>query len=150
MLKLSILLISLAVPAFPADCARILGKQFPDAVSLKRAEDGWLDAFLHGNTEYLECLLLPDYVSVSGRGIVRDRATIVEFARKNKGKSTPIPELPAPKVQIYGNTAVVQSNAPASPDGKYPAMFSSDTFAFVDGAWHAVFSQHTTVESGAK
>jgi hypothetical protein len=125
------------------DCRQILGRQTPDAESIKRVEQSWSEAFMHGGTDYLQCLLTSDYVSVSAKGVPRDRATIVAMAEKNKGKNTPIPSLPESNIQIYGNTAVVRSDSPAAPDRKYPAMYSSDVFAFQDGAWHAVYSQHT-------
>jgi uncharacterized protein DUF4440 len=135
-----------ALPALGQNCKNVLGQQSPDAASIQKVEHGWTDAFLHGGTEYLECLLVPDYVSVSGKGVARDRAAIIEMARKNAGKNTPMPNLPPPNVQIYGNTAVVESHSAADPDGKYPAMYSSDVFAFQDGAWQAVYSQHTNIQ----
>ena len=119
-----------------------------------------MDAYLHGGTEYLNCLLVEDYVSVSWKGVPRDKATIVEIARKNAGskndadnkndgKNTPKPNVPEPKIRIHGNTAVIYSQAAADPNGKYPAMYSADIFAFQDGAWHAVYSQHTSIQTEA-
>ncbi len=144
-----------ALPLFAQDCHKILGKQKADAASIKQAEDRWSQAYTQGGTEYLECLLTPDYVSVSAKGIPRDKATIVNGAQKNAqqnqgkndGKSKTLPDLPEPKIQLYGNTAVVQSSLAADPNGKYPAMYSSDVFAFQDGAWRAIYSQHTPVET---
>lgn len=140
---LAVLFCSFALSASAQDCRRVLGQQSADAASIKRVEQAWTDAFLHGGTDYLQCLLTPDYVSVSAKGVPRDRTAIIGFAEKNKGKNTPVPSLPDPTIQIYGNTAVVRSDSPAAADGKYPAMYSSDIFAFQDGAWHAVYSQHT-------
>lgn len=90
-------------------------------------------------------------VSVSAKGVPRDKATIVTRAQKNaqqnkgksEAKSKTLSDLPEPKIQLYGNTAVVQSSLAADPNGKYPAMYSSDVFTFQDGAWHASYSQHT-------
>lgn len=137
----SVCLFTLAAAA--QDCRHLLGHQSADAASIKQVEHAWTEAFLHGGTEYLGCLLTPDYVSVSAKGVARDRATIIGFAEKNKGKNDPLPSPATPTIEIYGNTAVVRSDSPAAPDGKYPAMYSSDIFAFQDGAWHAVYSQHT-------
>lgn len=142
-----------AVPLVAQDCHKILGKQKPDAASIRQAEDKWSQAYMQGGTEYLECLLTPDYVSVSAKGVPRDKATIVSGAQKNaqqnKGKtdskSKTLPDLPEPRIQLYGDTAVVQSSLAADPNGKYPAMYSSDVFAFQDGAWRAIYSQHTPV-----
>jgi hypothetical protein len=139
-----------ALPGFAQDCRKNLGQQKADVASIKKVEAAWSDAYMNGGTEYLECLLSPDYVSVSAKGVPRDKATIVGGAQKNaqqnKGKSTPLPDMPQPKIQLYGNTAVVQSSLPADPSGKYPAMYSSDVFAFQDGVWRAIYSQHTEVE----
>lgn len=146
----TVLLWAIALPVFAQNCGRILGQQKPDAASIKKVEDAWSDAYTNGETDYLDCLLSPDYVSVSARGVPRDKAAIVSGAQKNaqqnKGKSAAMPDLPQPKIQLYGNTAVVQSSLPADPNGKYPAMYSSDVFAFQDGVWRAVYSQHTAVE----
>lgn len=151
----TVLLCAGALPLVAQDCRTILGKQKPDVASIKRAEDRWSQAYTQGGTEYLECLLTPDYVSVSAKGVPRDKATIVSGAQKNaqqnkgksEAKSKALPDLPEPKIQLYGNTAVVQSSLATDPNGKYPAMYSSDVFAFTDGAWHAIYSQHTPVES---
>ncbi len=147
----TVLLCVSALPVFAQDCRKILGQQKADAASIKKVEDAWSDAYMNGGTEYLECLLSPDYVSVSAKGVPRDKAVIVAGAQKNaqqnKGKSTLLPDLPQPKIQLYGNTAVVQSSLAADANGKYPAMYSSDVFAFQDGVWRAIYSQHTAVEA---
>lgn len=150
----TVLLFVGALPLVAQDCRKILGKQKPDLASIKQAEDRWSQAYTQGGTDYLECLLTPDYVSVSAKGVPRDKAAIVNGAQKNaqqnKGKndkSKTLPDLPEPKIQLYGNTAVVQSSLAADPNGKYPAMYSSDVFAFQDGVWRAIYSQHTPVET---
>lgn len=136
---------SCTLSVFAQDCGRLLGQQRADIASIKQVEHAWTEAFLKGGTEYLQCQLAPDYVSVSAKGVPRDRNTIIDAARKNAGKAAPMPELPEPTIQIYGDAAVVRSATAAAPDGKYPAMYSSDTFAFVNGTWRAVYSQHTAV-----
>ena len=135
-----------ALPAFAQDCRRILGEQSADAASLRRVEDRWNEAFMRGGTEYLECLLAPQYASISPMG-VHDRAWELETAAKHKGSSTPIPEVPGMTFEIYGNTGVMWLFKPASADGKQAAQYMADIFAFQDGAWRAVYSQHTPVES---
>ena len=135
-----------ALPVFGQDCRRVLGEQSPDAASLKRVEDRWNEAFMRGGTEYLECLLAPQYVSVSPAG-VHDRAWELEHAGKNKGSSAPIPDVPGMTFEIYGNTGVMRLFKPASADGKQAAQYMADIFAFQDGAWRAVYSQHTPVQS---
>jgi hypothetical protein len=136
------------VPSAAQDCGKLLGRQSADAKSVRQTERAWTEAYLHGGTTYLECLLAPDYVSVSGKG-PRDRTAVIGSAKKNEGKTTPPPNHVEPKVEIYGNTAVVQAQLAADPNGKYPAMYVSDVFSFYDGAWHAVYSQHTNIEANA-
>src|SRR5580692_3298182 len=104
-----------ALPLIAQDCHKILGKQKPDAASIKQAEDRWSQAYTQGGTEYLECLLTPDYVSVSAKGMPRDKAAIVSGAQKNaqqnkgktesktESKSKTLPDLPESKIQLYGN-----------------------------------------------
>lgn len=133
-----------ALPAVAQDCRRVLGEQSPDAASLKRVEDRWNEAFMRGGTEYLECLLAPEYASISPLG-VHDRAWELETAAKHKGSSAPIPDVPGMSFEIYGNTGVMRLFKPASADGKQAAQYMADIFAFQDGAWRAVYSQHTPV-----
>lgn len=151
----TLLVCTATLPLIAQDCRKILGKQKPDAASIKQVEDRWSQAYMQGGTEFLECLLASDYVSVSAKGVPRDKAAIVAGAQKNAqqnkgksdGKSQTLPDLPEPKIQLYGNTAVVQSSLAADLNGKYPAMYSSDVFAFQDGVWRAIYSQHTPVET---
>ena len=70
MKRLSILLLAVvsALPLCAADCSKVLGPQQANAASLQRVEDDWNEAFMRGNTDYLECLLVPDYITVTPRG----------------------------------------------------------------------------------
>jgi hypothetical protein len=146
---LSALFCALSLPIFARDCSRILGPQKADTASVKKAEDAWDEAFLHGSAEYLQCLLTPDYASVSPEGS-HDKARELGHASKNKGSSAPIPDFPGMTFQVHGTTAIARLFHPASADGKQPASYAADIFTFQDGAWHAVYSQHTTVEAAAK
>jgi len=140
-----VLFFSCALSVFAQDCHRILGQQSPDAASLRRVEDRWNEAFMRGGTDYLQCLLAPDYASVSPIG-VHDRVWELEHARKNLGSSVPIPDVPGMSFEIHGNTGVMRLFKPASADGKQAAQYMADIFAFQDGAWRAVYSQHTPVQ----
>jgi Domain of unknown function (DUF4440) len=139
----------ITLPVIAQDCRSVLGQQSADAASLRQVEDKWDEAFLRGKTEYLECLLAPDYASISPKG-THDRAWELEHASKNKGSSEPITEVPGMTFEVHGNTGVVRLFKPASADGKQPPQYMADIFAFEDGAWRAVYSQHTTVASESK
>lgn len=134
-----------AVPGYTQDCHAVLGQQVADTASLQKVEERWNDAFLHGHTDYLECLLAPDYLSISPKG-THDRVWELEHARQNQGSTAPIPETPGMIFEVRGNTGVMRLYKPASPDGKWPAQYMADIFAFEDRAWRAVYSQHTPVE----
>jgi len=142
---LVLLLSCFALPLVAQDCRAILGPQSPDAASLQQVEDRWNDAFMHGKPEYLECLLSPQYVSISPKG-AHDRNWELEHARANKSHPQPIPEIHGMTFEVFGNTGVMRLFKPASEDGNQPAQYMADIFAFQDGAWHAVYSQHTPVQ----
>lgn len=144
----AVVLCSAVLMARAEDCGRILGQQSANAESLRQVEAKWNDAFLHGHTDYLECLLAPDYVSVSPLG-THDRVWELEHARKNQGSTAPIPETPGMTFEVHGNTGVMRLFKPASQDGKQPAQYMADIFAFLDGGWRAVYSQHTPVQGGS-
>jgi hypothetical protein len=148
-IAIALFLGALALPVVAQDCHKVLGQQSADTTSVKKAEDAWDEAFLHGNAEYLECLLMPDYASVSPKGS-HGKDWEIEHASKNKGSSEPIPDFPGMTFQVHGTTAIARLFHPASADGKQPAAYSADVFIFRDGAWHAVYSQHTTVEAGTE
>jgi hypothetical protein len=138
-------LFCVAQSALAQDCHAVLGQQSADVESLGRVEDRWNDAFMHGHVDYLECLLAPDYISVSPMG-THDRVWEIEHARKNQGSTAPIPDTPGILFEVHGNTGVMRLFKPASADGKQPAQYLADIFAFQDGAWRAVYSQHTPVK----
>lgn len=140
-----VLLVNAALPAVAADCARLLGPQKADAASLDRVEDAWNEAFNRGNIDYLECLLVPDFVTVTPHG-KRDRAWELEHARQNRGSTAPIPHFSGTVFQIAGNTGIAKLYKPASADGQHPATYLADVFTYQDGAWRAVYSQHTFVQ----
>lgn len=135
-----------ALPVVAADCARVLGSQKADAASLERVEDAWNQAFMRGNTDYLECLLVPDFVTLTPHG-KRDRAWELEHARQNRGSTTSIAHFSGTVFQIEGNTGIAKLYKPPSADGQRPATRLADVFTFQDGAWRAIYSQHTFVEA---
>jgi len=133
------------LPLLAADCVKVLGAQKADAASLERVEDAWNEAFIRGNTDYLECLLVPDFVTVTPHGR-RDRAWELEHARQNRGSTAPIPHFSGTVFQIDGSTGIAKLYKPGSADGQHPATQLADVFTFQDGEWRAVYSQHTFVE----
>ena len=70
----------LLIPAAAQNCDQLMKDSKPDAESVRRAEREWSKAFLTGDTDYLECLLEPDYESVWYTGQVRSRQEIIDKA----------------------------------------------------------------------
>ncbi|MGC1169645.1 MAG: nuclear transport factor 2 family protein [Candidatus Acidiferrales bacterium] len=130
-------------PAHAQNCSHEKSDSKPDAESVARVEKEWTKAFLSGDTDYLECLLEPDYQSVSYTGEVRSRQDIIDKARAHRAKPIPMPTLPAPTLQIHGDTAISRSDIDIpDPAVKQPRKVRFlDVFSFYDGRWHAVYTQ---------
>src|ERR1700744_1309394 len=140
-----LLLCWVSLTVLAQDCHAVLGKTSADVASLRQVEDLWDEAFHRGKTDYLKCLLAPDYSSVSPRG-THDRSWELEHAGANKNSTQPIPQISGMIFEVNGNAGVMRLFKPASADGKQRAQYMADIFAFQDGAWRAVYSQHTPVE----
>ena len=126
----------------------------PAAVEDRATEEGiravevhWQNAFTHGDGVYLEKLLTEDYLSVSGKGVARDRKTIVQlaegYAKKNPTAETVTALSPETEVRVNGTTAIVTSlGVMTTPAGVIHSR-SVDVFFYANGHWHAWYSQHT-------
>lgn len=109
----------------------------------------WLDAELDGDTAWLNDMLLPEYRSVGADGVVHPKAAIVAHAAKNRGSDKQRHEVEAwlkahpsgKSVVIHGDTAILSFYDPAK--GAASDVRSSDIFLYVDGHWHALYSQHS-------
>lgn len=109
----------------------------------------WLQAELDGDTAWLDAMLLPEYRSVGADGAVHPKAAIMAHAAKNRGsyaerrrvqawlKTHPSGE----SVVIRGDTAILSFYDPTK--GAASDVRSSDIFVYVDGRWHALYSQHS-------
>ena len=106
---------------------------------IKAVEAHWVRAFLTGDETYLNTLLDADYVSVNTKGVPRPKADIIALAKSiaTKGPQTIPPLSPNMKVVVHGDAAVVT-------DAGF-GQVSVDVFHYANGAWHAWYSQHTTV-----
>lgn len=114
------------------------------------ADDAWMDAEIRGDAEFLNKLLLDNYVSVGTSGKVSTKSKIVDGARKRGQSDDFAKEVAAwkahhpsqAKVQIFGDTAVLTwvltNPALAGP------VSSSDIFVYRSGHWRAIYSQHST------
>jgi hypothetical protein len=114
----------------------------------------WLQAELDGDTAWLDDLLLPEYRSVGADGAVHPKAAIVAHAAKNRGNDAERHKVEAwlkahpsgQSVVIHGDTAILSFYDPAKDAAS--DVRSSDVFVYVDGRWHALYSQHSAATKG--
>jgi hypothetical protein len=106
---------------------------------IKAVEAHWVRAFLTGDEAYLNTLLDADYVSVNTKGVPRPKSDIIALAKSiaAKGPQTIPPPSPNMKVVVRGDAAIVT-------DAGF-GQVSVDVFHYANGAWHAWYSQHTSV-----
>jgi hypothetical protein len=121
------------------------------AEAVKAADDGWEKAEETGDVSYVDNLLLDGYRSVNADGTVHDKAAILANTRKHAGSTEYAAQVrkweadhpQGTDVVVRGDTAVVTFYL--KPLGPEKGIMSSDIFTYVDGQWHAVYSQHTLV-----
>ena len=106
---------------------------------IKAVEAHWVRAFLTGDEAYLSALLDTDYVSVNTKGVPRPKADIIALAKSIAAKGPQTIPAPSPNmnVVVHGDAAIVT-------DAGF-GQVSVDVFHYANGAWHAWYSQHTTV-----
>ncbi|WP_233511154.1 nuclear transport factor 2 family protein [Dyella psychrodurans] len=119
-------------------------------------DNHWSIAEMTGDTDWLDQMLLPEYRSVGNTGTVHPKAAIVAGAAKRKGTDLAKAKLEFATYQkehpygsavvIHGDTAVITFYDPSL--GPDKGVKSSDVFVYVDGHWHAIYSQHTAVNAG--
>jgi hypothetical protein len=114
-------------------------------------DEHWSVAELTGDTDWLDQMLLPEYRSVNNDGTVHAKAAILAGAAKRKGadlakakqdfadyqKQHPY----GTAVAMQGDTAIITFYDPTL--GPQKGVKSSDIFVYIDGRWHAMYSQHT-------
>jgi len=121
------------------------------AAAVIAVDQHWLEAELDGDTAWLDDMLLPEYRSVGADGAVHPKAAIIAHAAKNRGNDAERRKVEAwlkthpsgKSVVIRGDTAILSFYDPAF--GAANDVRSSDVFVYVDGRWHALYSQHSAV-----
>jgi hypothetical protein len=119
---------------------------------VRAVEEHWTLAEGTGDTGFLEAMLAADYRSVNADGKAISKSTIVEHAARNKGSDKGMQEIEAYRkahpygeaVAMHQNTAIVTFYDPQL--GAQNGVKSSDIFIYVDGHWHAMYSQHSAVK----
>jgi hypothetical protein len=118
---------------------------------VRATEDHWQLAEETGDTDFLAGMLAAEYRSVNPDGSVHAKEAIIAGAAKNRGSDEAKRKTEAyleahpsgTRVTMHGDVAVVSFFDPAL--GPDKGIRSSDIFQYVDGAWHAEYSQHSNV-----
>ncbi len=123
------------------------------AAAVIAVDQHWLEAEVHGDVGWLDKMLLPEYRSVGAGGSTSSKEKILQSARRN-GRSDAMARYvqqylkrhpSAAKVTLRGDTAIL--NFYAQKLGLQNGITSCDIFMYIDGRWHAIYSQHTSVKA---
>lgn len=145
----SLCLIAVAVHANAA-AARVVDEAARSKAAVIAVDEHWMEAEVSGDVAWLDRMLLPEYRSVSGDGSSHPKAAILASARKNRGHADEMRRKveawqkahPSEKsVVLHGDVAILSFYDPAL--GLEKGIKSSDIFLYVDGGWHALYSQHS-------
>lgn len=124
-----------------------LKNQQKDAATIERLEMAWSEAFLRGDSDFMSCLLTPDFVEIRRTGELWMLPEELAWAEKNRGKDLKMPELPKIQVLLKEGVAVAYgSSVVTSADGKKETRWYSDTYVWKDGQWRSFFAQQTAAE----
>ncbi len=127
-----------------ADCDRpTLAHQQRDAATIQRLETAWSIAYLTGDTEFLACLLTPDFTEIMSGGSINHLREELALAAKNKGKPADNPSLPPVNVHLHGNVAVGYGVTTKRLNGNPHSSYFADYYVWENGAWHVYFAQQT-------
>lgn len=139
-----IALVASAPPASAQCVARPLQHERRDAATIQRLEQAWTVAFLTGDEAFEQCLLTPDFTSILADGSVKHLADELAFARSNRGKNRPIPNVPPGQVLLHGNVAVAYGQV-AAPDSSttHHRTWYADYYVWEGGHWSVFFAQQT-------
>lgn len=108
----------------------------------------WLEAETRGDTAWLDAMLMPDYRSISAKGKVLDKPTLLAHAKKNRVSDKMHKRVEAwlkahPSKQsavLHGDVAILSFSDP-----KTGRIRSPDIFIYRGGGWRALYSQHIKV-----
>ena len=142
------LLCGILICAMPARAQAPREERTAEAVV--RADLAWGDAETRGDVAFVSALLLDNYVSVASNGRATTRAEIIESTRRHGGSPERAALVAAwraahptrSEVTLSGDTAILKwVSTQAGADG---TVSSVDVFAYTDGRWRALYSQHST------
>jgi hypothetical protein len=119
------------------------------AAAVVAADAAWGRAEAKGDADFVDRLLAPEYRSVNPAGKATSKADILARTRSAGGTPAQTAEMAVWRkdhptradVALFGDTAVLAWVSTGTSDaGK---IRSCDIFVYRDGAWHAIYSQHS-------
>ncbi|RDS80600.1 nuclear transport factor 2 family protein [Dyella monticola] len=141
------------IPAHAQDAMPAADEAQQTEAGVMAVENHWTLAEMTGDTVWLDHMLLPEYRSVGDNGAAHPKDAIVAGAAKRRGTSLDQAKLKWAAYQrdhAFGSAVVMQGNTAIvsfydTSLGPQKGVRSSDIFVYVDGQWHALYSQHTAV-----
>jgi hypothetical protein len=149
------LAISLTPAITHAQSTRAAREARKTAAAVKAVDDHWGEAEVHGDTAYLNQLLLPGYRSIDAKGASHPKSRIVAGAAKINSPAAvakavadsaayATTHLSGVSVLLQDNVAVLSFYSKAlGPDN---GVRGSDVFIYTGGHWHAIYSQHSSAQ----
>lgn len=121
-----------------------LKNQQKDVATIQRLELAWTEAYLRADTDFMSCLLAPDFAEIMRSGELKTLSDELAMAEKNRGKNRKMSEEPKIQVLLHENVAIAYGNTIVnSTDGTKETRWYSDTYLWKEGQWHAFFAQQT-------
>jgi hypothetical protein len=115
-----------------------------DASTILNLESAWTTAFLGGDTEFMSCLLTPDFTEIMRNGNIYHRSDELALTEKNKGKAAATMPLPHLTVLLHDDVAVAYGLASEHKiEGVLHKNYYADYYVWTNGSWHAFFAQWT-------
>lgn len=122
-----------------------LRNQSRDAATVQRLENAWSRAFLKGDGDFMNCLLLPKFTEILRSGDVKDLAYEIDIALRNRGKNLPIPDFPAESILLSGDVAVAYGETIPMDSAHKSSTRFADFYVWRDGRWRVFFAQQTAI-----
>lgn len=105
-----VLVVSIVLGCMLALNSDAFGQASADKAVVEQLEAKIVIAYQKADTQMLDTLLAPDYVSVSGVGLVRNKQEILQDVKQGLISFTQVTDV-AKQVKMYGDVAVVIGDA---------------------------------------
>jgi len=129
------------MPVAPQSAAACAAAALPDEKrdedTIRRLEQAWLTAEYHGDTQFLQCLLEPDYRVSDRNATLRVRQDLLDRVAKVTDRTRAVPPLET-LVTLHGDAAFAHSILRTTDkNGVAKEVHFVDAYTFRDGRWYA-------------